>query len=264
MNLLFSIDRGFVSRFLICARSVLRSGGADRYDFYILHSDLTEDDRETIRHALSPEAECHFVPVDPDLFAGFPTYDRYPLQIYYRIAAPLLLPASLDRILYLDADTLVINSLMPLYGTPFEGNYLMACTHTRELLRKFNQARLGVEQEVPYLNSGVMLMDLAALRKNLSLEEVRDYAGRRKRSLWLPDQDILTALYGHKVKLLDAMVYNLSDRTLSLHNADPKNEPVDLDWVRKNTVIIHYFGKNKPWKDHYRGVLDVFYREALT
>ena len=63
---------------------------------------------------------------------------------------------------------------------------------------------------------------------------------------------------------LDAMVYNLSDRTLSLHNADPKNEPVDLDWVRKNTVVIHYFGKNKPWKPHYRGVLDVFYREALT
>lgn len=263
MNLLFAIDRGFVSQFLICARSVLRSGGADRYDFYILHSDLEEGDMAAVRQALTPGAECHFVPVAPAIFAGFPTYERYPLQIYYRIAAPLLLPSTLDRILYLDADTLVINSLVPLYEAPFEGNYFMACTHTRELLRKFNQARLGVEQEVPYINSGVLLMDLAALRENLSLEQIRDYANSRKLSLWLPDQDILTALYGHKVKLLDALIYNLSDRTLSLYNADPKNEPLDLDWVRKNTVVIHYFGKNKPWKPHYRGVLDVFYREAL-
>lgn len=264
MNLLFAIDRGFVSQFLICARSVLRSGGAEHYDFYILHSDLTEEDMDNLRRTLIPKATCHFVPVDPAIFAGFPTYDRYPLQIYYRIAAPRLLPPTLDRILYLDADTLVINSLVPLYESSFEGNYFMACTHTRELLRKFNQARLGIEQEVPYINSGVLMMDLAALREHLSLEQIRDYANSRKLSLWLPDQDILTALFGHKVKLLDTLVYNLSDRVLSFHNADPKNEPVDLDWVRKNTVVIHYFGKNKPWKPHYRGVLDVFYREALV
>ena len=31
--------------------------------------------------------------------------------------------------------------------------------------------------------------------------------------------------------------------------------------MRQNTVIIHYCGRNKPWKPGYVGILDVFYRE---
>ncbi|MCD7778682.1 MAG: hypothetical protein LUH47_09300 [Clostridiales bacterium] len=53
----------------------------------------------------------------------------------------------------------------------------------------------------------------------------------------------------------------LSDRTLNFYNADPKNKKRDINWVRENTVIIHYFGKQKPWNEKYRGILDIFYKE---
>ena len=79
--------------------------------------------------------------------------------------------------------------------------------------------------------------------------------------LILPDQDILTALYGEHVKLIDNLRYNLSDRTLLSYNAVLKKGNVDEAWVRKNTSIIHYFGRNKPWKKKYIGILDVFYVE---
>jgi lipopolysaccharide biosynthesis glycosyltransferase len=36
-----------------------------------------------------------------------------------------------------------------------------------------------------------------------------------------------------------------------------------LDWVRKHSVIIHYCGRNKPWKENYIGVLNVFYNETV-
>ncbi|MGN1098152.1 MAG: glycosyltransferase, partial [Clostridia bacterium] len=157
----------------------------------------------------------------------------------------------------------VINPLTELYASDFDGAYYMACTHTRRLLNKINQARLGMDEEVPYINTGVMLFNLPALRENLDMERVRDYAADNKNRLMLPDQDIITALYGDKIKLLDSMIYNLSDRILALHNADPKNKWVDLEWVRKNSVIIHYFGKSKPWKPHYIGILDVFYNELI-
>lgn len=38
---------------------------------------------------------------------------------------------------------------------------------------------------------------------------------------------------------------------------------MDVSWVRENSVIIHYCGKNKPWNDDYTGVLGVFYRELF-
>lgn len=41
----------------------------------------------------------------------------------------------------------------------------------------------------------------------------------------------------------------------------PSREKLGLPWVRENTVVIHYYGRLKPWKKRYPGILDVFYRE---
>lgn len=259
MDLLFTIDRKFIPLFLSCVRSIVKNGGFPRYTAYILHSDLTPEDRAEMARGAGPAVECRFLTVDPALFEGFPESRRCPRQIYYRLASPLLPPVELERVLYLDVDTVVINSLRPLAETPFDGACYMACTHTRRFLSKLNQLRLGAEREVPYINTGVLVMDLPALREHL--DAVRVYADRRKDALLLPDQDILTVLYGDKVKLLDSMVYNLSDRVLAFHNADPSKEKVDVDWVRANSVVIYYCGKAKPWKPNYMGVLDVFYHK---
>lgn len=263
MNLLFAINKGFTSLFLNCIKSIVQNGGNHTYTAYILHSDLDEPSMNDIVRGVDGRVACHFVSVDPELFEGFPESKRYPLQIYYRLAAPLLLPEDLDRILYLDVDTVVINPLDALYEMDFKGAWYIACTHTREFLTKFNQARLGVKKDVPYINTGVMMLNLPALRKELSMRDIQKYANERMHTFILPDQDIITALYGEKVKLADTRRYNLSDRILAPHNADPKNEKVDLEWVRANTVIIHYCGKNKPWKESYIGVLDIFYKELF-
>ena len=82
--------------------------------------------------------------------------------------------------------------------------------------------------------------------------------------LVLPDQDILSALYGDKVKLLDTLRFNLSDRIMNLYNAQHIHHKIDIKWVRQNTVIIHFCGNNKPWNPGYTGKLGSIYREQLA
>ena len=261
MNLLFSIDQKCSTLLLNCMRSIAKNGGAEQYDAYIFHSDLHVDLQNKIS-LLAPEAfACHFIEVPNKLFVGFPETKRYPKQIYYRLAAAELLPDALDRVLYLDVDTLAINSLTELYDADFEGNLFMACTHMNKLLEKVNQVRLDVEKHVPYINTGVLLMNLPLMRTEVSLQQIQEYAAQKKAALLLPDQDILTALYGHRVKLIDPLKYNLSDRDIMWHNADPTKTDIDLDWVQQNAVILHYYGRNKPWKENYKGILGVFYTE---
>jgi len=263
MNLLFAINRNFTNLLYNCIRSIVKNGGADHYDAYILHSDLQADNKTRIDQTAGKTVTCHYIAVDEAMFEGFPESNRYPKQIYYRLAAPLLLPRALDRILYLDVDLVVINSLAELYHTDFEGNYYVACSHVKELLTKFNQLRLGVEEAVPYINTGVMVMNLTALRENLTIEQIRETAQKKMHTFLLPDQDLLAVMHGNRIKLVDTMCYNLSDRLLSWHNANPRNQTLDLDWVKENVSIIHYCGKNKPWKNSYMGSLDVFYH-AVT
>ena len=263
MNLLFSINRKYIPLWGQCMATILRHGGAARYDVYILHSDLDEADEEKLRRTLRPQDSCTLVKVPDSLFEGFPETERYPLQIYYRLAAPLLLPDALGRILYLDVDTVVLNSLEPLYTSDFGGAAFMACSHSTPFLDRVNQARLGMEERVPYLNSGVLMMNLALLRQTLRLEDIRDYAEKYKKRLILPDQDILTALFGEMALVLDSRLYNMTDR-LYLRCAATPAERLTLDWVRQNTVVVHYLGKPKPWQKSYLGPLGVFYKEELA
>ena len=265
MNLLFSINQKFIPLWEQCMATILRHGGAAHYDVYVLHSDLTGEDGARMRAALRPEDCCTLIPVPDGLFEGFPETNRYPVQIYYRLAAPLLLPAALDRILYLDVDTVVLNSLEPLYTSDFAGAAFMACSHTDRFLNKFNQARLGLEDGVRYLNSGVLMMNLDLLRRTLRLEDIRDYAEQYKKRLILPDQDILTGLFGDKSLVLDSRIYNMTDRLyIQCQCSVHPSEWLDLDWVRQNTVVVHYLGKPKPWQKNYIGPLGVFYKEELA
>lgn len=259
MNLLFAIDRTFIPLLHSCLHSIYLRGGAEYYVAHILHNGLTPEDQHRICAGAAPNISCRFFQVSPALFQGFPTFKRYPSEIYFRLAAAHILPEHLDRILYLDADTIVINALSEFYALDLEGRSFAACTHTGALLSAFNRLRLTAPSGTPYINTGVILMDLQSLRHRVDLQAIRDYANRYKHRLWLPDQDILSALYGLDAKIVDTLRYNLSDRILFLHNTDPTELRIEQDWVEENAVIIHYFGRNKPWKSHYRGSLDVFY-----
>lgn len=182
MNLLFSINRAFIPLLLNCVSSILKNGGMDEYSAYVLHFDLEAEDMDAIQSALGKRMKFHFISVPVRLFKGFPTSRRYPQQIYYRLAAPLLLSSELERIFYLDVDAIVTNSLAELAAMPFDGTYFMACTHVRKALAKINQTRLGMKQEVPYINSGMMLLNLPLFREHLDLKEICVFANEKRTS----------------------------------------------------------------------------------
>lgn len=264
MNLLFCINRKFLSIFLCCIKSIVLHGGYSHYDVYVVHSFFDQQMMDAVSRDFGESITFHFIRVSDELFDGFPETERYPREIYYRLAATRYLPEDLERILYLDADTVVINPLTDLYETDFEGNYYAGCTHTRELLTKINQARLKTDKDAAYINTGVLLMNLPALRENLRISDICDYVRQQRRALLLPDQDILSALYGDKVKLLDTMRFNLSEKILAWYNATHRSASIDLPWIRENCAIIHYCGKHKPWNDNYLGILNVFYLELMN
>lgn len=72
-------------------------------------------------------------------------------------------------------------------------------------------------------------MNLDELRKKQSIKEVLSFVEKRGQYLTLPDQDIITALYGNKTGILDTMKYNLSDRMISFYNADLSHKKIDLE-----------------------------------
>jgi lipopolysaccharide biosynthesis glycosyltransferase len=246
---------------MVLSNSLIKSNPDVLFNVYIISKDLNSEDVDCLKKNVNQEViSYHLINFDDSLLAGSPTSSRYPLEIYYRIFAAKVLPIGVDKILYLDPDTVVINKLDELYNLDFKDNYFIGATHIRKALNRFNRLRVNQKKKVPYINTGVMMLNIKLLRDEQKVEDVYKFINKYKLMLSLPDQDVIFGLYGHKVLLVDFLVYNLSDRTLKKHNKITKSKLDEL-WVRDNTVVVHYCGRNKPWKPNYKGILDVFYNE---
>lgn len=260
MHLLFCVNSQFTWLLAQCMRSIARHPCTDGYTAHVFYTDLTEADLVYLRAAV-PQVTFQFIPIDANVFADLPESDRYPSVIYERLFAAEFLPTSVERVLYLDVDTLAIGEIESLYHMDMQGMTYMACTHVRGAINMINRARLGVEEDVPYVNTGVILMDLQAARLHDTRADMESFMAENKHKMWLPDQDMMMAMYGQEVGLMDAFRYNLSDRILTIYNTEHPTAQRDVDWVRENTSIIHYCGKNKPWNADYHGKLGIFYEE---
>lgn len=263
---LVTLDALYLRPLCVMLRSLAARTPERDFRVFVLHSSLTPADLDAVRRAIEGcRMTLEEIRVSGGGLDGAPTTDRYPREMYYRIFAAQVLPPELDRVLYLDPDVLAINPVEKLYATPMGDALFAACSHVHASLRKLNELRLGMKKDAPYINSGVMLLNLSRLRREQRPETVQEWLAEHK-SLFLPDQDVISTLYGDRILLLDALQYNLGEKFYLSCRLRPRSvgegRP-DLAWVRQNTVLIHYCGRNKPWKPRYIGELGVFYDEFL-
>lgn len=230
MNILLTINKKYVKLVNILLNSIQLSNKDTKFDVYIIHRELDIKDKDAIENGLDiNKFKIKMIKIDEEEVKNFPQYQkRYPKEIYFRLFATKYLPENIDKILYLDSDTLVINKLDELYNMDFEGNFYIATTHVKKILRKINEVRLRIDDDVPYINTGVLLINLKELRKIDVQKEVCEFVENNSKKLMLPDQDIITALYGEKIKIVDALKYNLGDRDLNIYNLNHIKNPIGL------------------------------------
>ena len=185
MNILVTINAQYINQLNVLLNSIQKSNKDEKFNVYILSRDLNNEQIEEIKKGLNLEKfYINNIKIKEDEISKLPVYEeRYPLEIYFRIFAAKYLPNDIDRVLYLDSDTLVINKLHELYNMDFEGNYFIATTHIRKVLHKFNEIRLGMEKDEPYINTGVLLMNLEELRKIEVEKQVIDFIQKNKKKL---------------------------------------------------------------------------------
>ncbi|CAJ1226761.1 glycosyl transferase [Levilactobacillus zymae] len=247
-NLLFAVDDHFVDRMLTTLYSLRQTTATtDPIHVYVIQDrPFAQADRVT--HILtSLNMTYHPVIVDETLFADAPLSDRYPKSIYYRLLASDLLPATVDKVLYLDADILVINDFTPFYQTDLSQNLYAAAMHTDffNLTGTVNQYRLATNTP-HYFNSGVLLINLARARQVVDAAKIFAIIRDHHDELLLPDQDVLNKLYADDTLAVPDVIYNYDVRKNLTYQATSQGK-WDLNWVVANTVFLHFCGTKKPW-----------------
>jgi len=257
MNILVTLDRNYLKPLKVMLFSLVTSDPDHDFDVYVMNDTLTAKDLAGVTRAVgSRRLRLIDVKVGDKFFAEAPLTSYYPKEMYYRILAAQILPKELDRILYLDPDLVVMRPLTPLYDMDFEHKYFIAASHVRTFMAALNKIRLRADEMENYINSGVMMINLDELRLHQDVTKVYEYIRANKAVLILPDQDVIYGLYSTKIKLVDPDVYNMTERLLA---AGELSREKDIRWVVGNTAVVHYIGRNKPWKKNYVGKKAVFY-----
>ncbi|HHW46890.1 MAG TPA: glycosyltransferase family 8 protein [Clostridiales bacterium] len=260
MNILVTINSNYLYPLKVMLWSLFFNNPNRQIDIYLLHSSLTDDEIEGLRKHIGKFNQKLFeIKIDDCLFDKAPVVMHYSKEMYYRLLAHRCLPDSLDRILYLDPDILVINSLEKLYYMDINDYLFAAAFHDRIPVKEINRLRLKAYEVKEYYNSGVLLMNLPLLRERANEEEIFEFVESKKRRLILPDQDVLNALFGKNIKKIDEIKYNYDTRYYQYYKL-VSNGLVDMNYVIKNTSILHFCGKKKPWRKAYSGKFYSLYK----
>ncbi len=255
MNILVTIDSNYVFPLCIMLRSLIDTNKNHPVELYVAHSSLTDFDKSTINSELENTlVTAHYITLNDSLFENAPTKKRISKETYYRLFAPIYLPSSVERILYIDPDTIILNSLNQFYSSDFEGNLIIGAKHFDGLIDLWNRRRLFMKRSKKYINAGIMLLNIAQMRKRFTTGRVYEVIRKYSRILFLADQDAINIIYDGKIKTATEFKINLDERTFS-HILKKCTLDEAMDFVKANTLIVHYNGKYKPWKNGYKGSL---------
>jgi lipopolysaccharide biosynthesis glycosyltransferase len=247
MDLLFTLDAGYLEPLKVALTSIHYNSPADDVTVWLIHENIPADKLAEVAQ-LADKFGWTFKPVavDGSMWAGAPTEKRYPKEMYFRLLAGDILPADLHRVLYLDPEVLVINSLLPLWELDLQGHLLAAATHTGivDVTTTFNNLRLNTDHA--YFNSGIMLMDLDRARATIKWTEIKQAIDEIGDYLMLPDQDILNHLYGSQILEIPDVLWNYDARNYATYFLR-SHAVQDVHWVMANTAVLHFNGKPKPW-----------------
>lgn len=159
-----------------------------------------------------------------------PINKRWPRAAYLRLYFDMIFGAEYDRLIYFDADTRVLSSIEPLIDVELD-DFPVAAVHDFVYYLTGNIRRrrrdLFLNDDAPYLQSGVMVFDWPKLLESGALEVARQFlVDHPERCMEAPDQDALN------------------------HALEGRWKPLDPRWNLHETYL-NFGGKLKPCLEHY-------------
>ena len=250
----YALNNGYIYPTLVSMTSLVINAGKNTfYNIYLLVSpDITEENKNILMSVEKNYTNhCKVIIRNMgNIFKGVDTNNRIPTSAYYRLELHNILP-DVDRIVYMDGDTAVFQDLSELITLDMEENYILGfLDNSPKSLRKFKIKNAIV------LCSGVLLIDLNALRMHNISEKYNEFIKQNLGNIYQHDQTIINVICQGKISTLPAKygIWNFKNvKQLKYHNND------HLPWLKYNKKeflisyyypsIIHYV-IGKPYLKH--------------
>ena len=258
INILCSTDDNYVPYCGIMLTSLFENNKDDQITVFLLTGGLSDFNISTLlKLATDYSQSIKVIKVDEEVFKDCPidtAKDHVSIATYYRLAVTTLLPEQVDKILYLDCDMIICDSISKLYNTNLEG-YACGAVKDEAFMADAPYDRLCIKKDRyhPYFNAGMLLINMSYWREHRIMEKCMEYISNNMTSLAFHDQDTLNIVLREKIRHLP-ICYNLQtgflvESIVKDYNNDLKKELMES---ALSAIIIHFTGPSKPWMKKFR------------
>ena len=246
----FCISDNFAQHLSVVIASIVVNNPDEAFVFHVLHSDVTARTESLLRQfeRTRRNVKITFHKIDDSAFNG----GRLPLTLthvtkeaYYRLLLPDVLPKEDSRTIYMDVDVLCVRGgIRELWETDLRGNPVGAVLDDNT---GWKRGLLGLAKGM-YFCSGLLLMDLAALRSDGFVEKLLAATQAYSDKLIWMDQDVINIVF-------DGNIRKLPD---TWNCADPYNP------FRRDVTQWHFMCQTrKPWCNIWKNVTWLPYLKYL-
>ena len=275
IDIVCSTDDNYIMPTGVMLTSLFENNKDINVNIHLLHGGLTDDHIEQITHQVNIYGQnIIFYRMDDNLFSDFPIGKSYQtdhvgssMATYYRLFLSRVLSDNIEKVIYLDGDILVMDSLQGLWNIDMSEKAIAAVPDSyNNDITHYN--RLRYPQKQGYFNAGVLLINLKYWREHKVENIFLDYVINYPERLACHDQDVMNYVF-KDVKIELPIKYNMLNEywfnvRYSLISWEYEQQILD---GQKNPVIIHFTCIPKPWykncKHPYKKMFDKYKSMSL-
>jgi lipopolysaccharide biosynthesis glycosyltransferase len=245
MKFVFALDGNVVQHLAVTLLSLFEVHSGVSIDVFFILVGVSPTDVERIENLCNrfPNVTAHYLPYvmeDPD---RFPITGHISLAAYARVFVAELLPADWSKVLYLDCDLIIRCSFAEIWNLDLT-NWAAAGVKEPGNSR---HAELEIPESLPYINSGVLLINLAYWREHRVKELLLSYIIANPEKLMFWDQDAINACLSRQILQLPDRWNVTHSFYLGPYRSLNGIKAKDLLKLQNDPAVVHFTGPTKPW-----------------
>lgn len=259
MNVIYSSDNNYARHAGISITSLYdHNRSVENINVYLIDDSISEENH---RH-LDEIAEKYgrnitYIPFGPHK-EKLTLNNKWelPISAYARLFVAEMVPEHVERLLYLDCDTIISDSLQELWDTDMEGKTIAAIEDVASCIF---QPETGLPESYRYICSGIILIDMKKWRETHAQMRLLSYLDSRQGVVRHHDQTILNGVFWNDCHMLHPRYDALTPTFLmSYENLKAYFRLWDKYYTKKeiqesvrNPAIIHFTSANigRPWEN---------------
>lgn len=240
MNIFIAFNDGYVLPTRVMLKSLIMNNTCS-LDIFVFYSSLKQESIDVIKGLEEKgRVSFRFQKVENAFLDDIEIPKQFSKETYYRLFAHRLFPEDVEKALWLDGDMIINGPLDDFYNQDFKNKLYAAVEDSGTKAVKYQMESLKMPADSKYVNTGVLLLNLKEMRKELNDGEIIHYLRDNQEILIYADQDVINGLLHEHILVVDPnCFYNFFFWKITNEN---KRE------VYANVRVIHYCGRKKPWR----------------